>query len=68
MSFKPELFDKGLDHVITFGKHTGKTLEQICRDDPKYIDFLKDKVGLKMKKAVFALQLDIEYPTKDPKK
>ena len=55
MGSDPERFHKGLSMVIGFGKHNGKTLKQICKDDPEYVVWLahgEKGPNLKLKKSV----------------
>lgn len=50
--------------IITFGKHSGKTLEEIKQIDPKYLDWLISQEGTKQStKDAIAVLLD--YPDKE---
>lgn len=40
MGSDSERFHKALCFVLTFGKHIGKTLEQVCSEDPQYVYWL----------------------------
>jgi uncharacterized protein (DUF3820 family) len=46
----------GLDYEMTFGKHRGKTLRQICEEEPAYIMWLTEVVkGFYVTDEVFKL-------------
>lgn len=65
MGYHKELYHKGLDYKMTFGKHEGKTLEQICKDDPEYIYWLRENPHiLKIKMEVVTYANEIKMPRK----
>ena len=52
------LFKAGFKHVLTFGKHKGQTLSEVCSNDPSYIVWMHKNVkqlSLKNKVVVKAL-------------
>lgn len=40
MGYDSNRFKKQLTDVVNFGKHRGKTLKQICKEGPDYIEWL----------------------------
>lgn len=35
----------GLDDVLNFGKHRGRTIEHVCRTDPTYLEWCLDNIN-----------------------
>jgi hypothetical protein len=35
-----ETFDDAVGYVLTFGKHSGKTLGALAKEDPQYLNWL----------------------------
>lgn len=64
MGSHPELYHKGLDYTISFGKYKGKTLKEICEKEPGYIEFLSYKLNFKMKKEVYHYKTQVQFPIK----
>lgn len=54
---KMETFDDAVGYVLTFGKHSGKTLGSLCREDPEYLNWLygNEKTDPIIKKAIMIL-------------
>ena len=36
--------DLDLDHKLTFGKHKGKTIEDVLEDDPRYLRWCMENI------------------------
>ena len=58
----PLTYEEALDFEITFGKHKGKTLKEIWREDLQYIEWLADseKTDARIKEAIALIAAEIE--------
>jgi hypothetical protein len=53
-----------LDDVLNFGKHNGKTVEEVLKIDPQYLDWADDKDIIHLNdglKETVSIHLDVEY-------
>lgn len=59
---KPLTYETALDLVITFGKHSGKTLKEIYKTDRDYIKWLAsgEKTDARIKEAITLIDAEIE--------
>lgn len=62
--YKPEplTYETALDFEITFGKHKGKTLKEIYKEDREYIAWLRDgeKTDAQIKEAISIIDDEIK--------
>lgn len=63
----------GLEDVLTFGKHKGKTVEQVCNEAPTYLEWALDnnvlwlnKIAAATFKACLEDHLDRKYKDRYP--
>lgn len=57
----PLTYETALEYQITFGKHSGKTLKQIYKEDRKYIDWLAggEKTDARIKESITLINAEI---------
>lgn len=62
--YKPEplTYETALDYEITFGRHKGKTLKEIYKEDREYIAWLRDgeKTDAQIKEAISIIDAEIK--------
>lgn len=57
----PLTYETALEYQITFGKHSGKTLKQIYKEDRDYIKWLAggEKTDARIKEAITIIDAEI---------
>lgn len=64
---EPMTYEKALDYELTFGKHKGKKLREVWKEDNDYIKYLDEKGDDVIKEAIRLINEEIKKSRNDKK-